>query len=183
MDRDDSVSPKLMFVFLVIALVTTAIIVFFVIRSQNLGSTNNTQGIQEHFKNQETIDQDQIQAYQANVPDDVFYNGIIKDYPVEPNYDYFGDYTMIPANYYYLDDGANGEMSLQNNMCSKSCCSEQYPTPITLEEDPFIAANKDKFVPNKIFCNSPTNDAGCMCITKDQARFLQTRGGNGSELF
>lgn len=30
----------------------------------------------------------------------------------------------IPPNYYFLDDGADGEMSLQHNLCSKSCCSE-----------------------------------------------------------
>jgi hypothetical protein len=33
----------------------------------------------------------------------------------------------IPSNYYFLDDGANGEMSIQNNLCSKSCCAQQYP--------------------------------------------------------
>src|SRR5690348_14416562 len=35
----------------------------------------------------------------------------------------------IPSNYYFLDDGADGEMSIQHNLCSKSCCSEQWPTP------------------------------------------------------
>jgi hypothetical protein len=33
----------------------------------------------------------------------------------------------IPSNYYFLDDGAGGEMSIQHNLCSKSCCSEQWP--------------------------------------------------------
>lgn len=35
--------------------------------------------------------------------------------------------TNIPSNYYFLDDGADGEMSIQHNLCSKSCCSSQYP--------------------------------------------------------
>ena len=35
--------------------------------------------------------------------------------------------TGIPSNYYFLDDGAGGEMSIQHNLCSKSCCSEQWP--------------------------------------------------------
>ncbi|ARF11157.1 hypothetical protein Klosneuvirus_1_14 [Klosneuvirus KNV1] len=33
----------------------------------------------------------------------------------------------IPSNYYFLDDGADGEMSIQHNLCSKSCCSSQWP--------------------------------------------------------
>ena len=37
--------------------------------------------------------------------------------------------STIPSNYYFLDDGAGGEMSIQHNLCSRSCCSEQWPTP------------------------------------------------------
>ncbi len=54
----------------------------------------------------------------------------------------------IPSNYYFLDDGAGGAMSLQHNLCSKSCCSSSYPVPFKQRYDPFVCANKSKFVPN-----------------------------------
>ena len=66
----------------------------------------------------------------------------------------------IPSNYYFLDDGADGEMSIQHNLCSKSCCSEQWPTPFKQKYDPYVCGNKDQFVPSKIFCNNTFQDAG-----------------------
>ena len=89
----------------------------------------------------------------------------------------------ISSNYYFLDDGANGEMSIQHNMCSKSCCSAQWPTPFKQKYDPHVCKNKDKFVPSSIFCNNAFNDSGCLCLTKPQANFLYNRGNNGRELF
>jgi hypothetical protein len=55
--------------------------------------------------------------------------------------------TSIPSNYYFLDDGAGGEASIFSNLCSKSCCSAQWPTPHKAKHDPYVCANKDKFVP------------------------------------
>lgn len=56
--------------------------------------------------------------------------------------------TSIPSNYYFLDDGAGGEMSIQHNLCSPSCCSgSQWPTPFKQKYDPYVCNNKDKFVP------------------------------------
>lgn len=91
--------------------------------------------------------------------------------------------TSIPSNYYFLDDGANGEMSIQHNLCSKSCCSEQWPTPFKTKYDPYVCENKDKFVPSRIFCNNTFQDSGCLCLSKDQARHIYNRGGNGREWF
>jgi hypothetical protein len=91
--------------------------------------------------------------------------------------------NTIPGNYYFLDDGANGEMSIQHNMCSKSCCSEQWPTPFKMDYDPYVCQNKDKYVPSNIFCNNAFQSSGCMCLTKDQASFLYNRGGNGNQQF
>jgi hypothetical protein len=84
--------------------------------------------------------------------------------------------TSIPANYYMLDDGAGGEFNLANNMCSKSCCSSQYPTPFKQKYDPYVCANKDQFVPSNMMCNNSFNDSGCMCLTKKQASFIYNRG-------
>lgn len=91
-------------------------------------------------------------------------------------------YTVQP-NYYFIDDGANGEMSVQHNMCSKSCCSEQWPTPFKAKHDPYVCQNKGQFVPTQMMCNNTFGDSGCMCVTKKQADFLANRGGNGREWF
>ena len=91
--------------------------------------------------------------------------------------------TSIPSNYYFLDDGAGGEMSIQHNLCSRSCCSEQWPTPFKKKYDPYVCQNKDKFVPSRIMCNNTFQDSGCLCLTKKQSQFLYNRGGNGREWF
>jgi hypothetical protein len=91
--------------------------------------------------------------------------------------------SSIPSNYYFLDDGANGEMSIQHNLCSKSCCSEQWPTPFKQKNDPYVCSNKDDFVPSNIMCNNTFQDSGCLCLSKKQGSFLYNRGGNGREWF
>lgn len=91
----------------------------------------------------------------------------------------------VPSNYYFLDDGAGGEMSLHNNLCSKSCCSDQWPTPFKQNTDPFVCKNKQdgNFVPSKMYCNNSFQDSGCLCLTRKQANYLANRGGNGREWF
>lgn len=91
----------------------------------------------------------------------------------------------IPDNYYFLQDGADGAMGVQNNLCSPSCCSSQWPTPWKQKSDPYVCdgLKKGLYVPSRMFCNNTFNDSGCMCLTKDQARFLYLRGSNGSEFF
>jgi hypothetical protein len=91
--------------------------------------------------------------------------------------------SAIPSNYYFLDDGAGGEMSIQHNLCSKSCCSEQWPTPFKQKYDPYVCGNKDEFVPSQTFCNNSFQDSGCLCLTKKQAQFLYNRGSNGRSWF
>jgi hypothetical protein len=91
--------------------------------------------------------------------------------------------TTIPANYYFIDDGAGGEMSIQHNLCSKSCCSEQWPTPFKQKYDPYVCNNKSDFVPSQIMCNNSFQDSGCLCLSKKQNQFLYNRGGNGREWF
>ena len=85
---------------------------------------------------------------------------------------------VVPPSYYFLDDGAEGKMSIQHNLCSRSCCGVQFPPSFDVPKDPYVEANKDKFVPSRYFCNNSFQDSGCLCMTKDQAQFFQTRGGN-----
>jgi hypothetical protein len=102
---------------------------------------------------------------------------------------------QIPSNYYFLDDGAGGEMSIQHNLCSKSCCSEQWPTPFKQKYDPYVCGaskangyaapgtpNSD-FTTSRVFCSNTFQDAGCLCLSKKQQSFLYNRGGNGREWF
>jgi len=79
-----------------------------------------------------------------------------------------------------LDDGYNGSMGLNYNMCSKSCCGPQYPPPFNLEEDEMVNKFKDKFVPNNYSCNNAWNNTGCVCMTEKQRDYIQSRGGNGN---
>lgn len=70
--------------------------------------------------------------------------------------------STIPSNYYFLDDGANGEMSIQHNLCSKSCCSAQWPTPFKQKYDPYVCDGKknNNFIPSNVFCNNSFQDSG-----------------------
>ncbi len=77
-----------------------------------------------------------------------------------------------------LNDGANGNMGMGFNLCSKSCCSAQYPPPFGLPVDPLVCESKQEFVPSTYTCNNGWQDSGCLCMTKEQALFLNTRGNN-----
>jgi hypothetical protein len=93
--------------------------------------------------------------------------------------------AAIPSNMYFLDDGNSGNYSIQHNLCSKSCCSAQWPTPFKQKYDPYVcgSGNKNQFIPSQIMCSNSFQNAGCLCLTKPQAQFLYMRGGNGRELF
>jgi hypothetical protein len=94
--------------------------------------------------------------------------------------------TVIPPwavnknNYGTSDtlDGDLGNAGLEFNLCSKSCCSAQYPNGIEMKPDAFVCASKDKFVPTTYTCNNAYEDSGCVCMTAKQLEFLNRRGGN-----
>jgi len=90
----------------------------------------------------------------------------------------------VPADAYMLPDGAAGNMNIANNLCSKSCCSPQWPTPFRVPEDRFVCQQKrnGNLVPSQYYCNNAFQDAGCLCMTKEQGNFLFSRGGNGVSL-
>jgi hypothetical protein len=71
-----------------------------------------------------------------------------------------------------------GKNTMAFNMCSKSCCSKQYPLPFKMPVNPEVAENIKDFVPSRFTCNNYWEDAGCLCITKDQSDNLAQRGGN-----
>jgi hypothetical protein len=91
---------------------------------------------------------------------------------------WFQAYTGDMKNHYLLDDGAGGNTGLHFNKCSKSCCGEQYPLPFKMPVDSEVCKSKDEFVPSNYTCNNAWQDTGCVCLTKDQANFIGSRGGN-----
>ena len=81
---------------------------------------------------------------------------------------------------YFLDDGNNGNATIVNNPCSKSCCPNSWPTPFKQKADPYICEMKAKgeLVPSGMFCNNSVNNSGCLCLRKDQAQGIMTRNNN-----
>jgi len=70
------------------------------------------------------------------------------------------------------------DYSMNFNQCSPACCSDQWPVPFKLPVDKSLCGSKDEFVPNSYYCNNGWQDSGCLCMTKQQSEFLQTRGDN-----
>jgi hypothetical protein len=70
------------------------------------------------------------------------------------------------------DTAVNG---LNNNRCSLSCCSKQWPLPFKLSTD---GEDLTGNIPNNYTCNNGLQDSGCLCMTKPQADFLDSRGTN-----
>jgi len=77
-----------------------------------------------------------------------------------------------------LDDGNNGMYGLNYAMCSKACCSPQYPPPFEVDKDVVTDKMKGEFVPSQYMCNNAWQDSGCVCMTKNENNFLSSRGGN-----
>jgi len=71
-----------------------------------------------------------------------------------------------------------GDNSLTFNMCSKSCCSEQWPVPFKMPVDKMLCNSKDKFIPTDYMCNNGWQDGGCLCLKKEQGDFINSRGNN-----
>lgn len=91
---------------------------------------------------------------------------------------WYQTYTGNVKQQYILDDGGNGSNGLHYNMCSKACCSEQYPLPFKLPFEERVCLNKQKFVPSPYMCNNAWQDTGCVCMTKGQSDFIGGRGNN-----
>ncbi len=82
-----------------------------------------------------------------------------------------------PPGSYLLDDGNNGKTGIHFNMCSKQCCSAQYPIPFPLKKEVELDKLND-LAPTNYFCNNAWQNSGCLCASKDQVKFMEDRGGN-----
>jgi hypothetical protein len=71
------------------------------------------------------------------------------------------------------------DMGLNFNMCSKACCSNgTYPPPFSLTPDDYVLMSGQEFVGSPYSCNNSWQDSGCLCLTREQANNLNSRGGN-----
>ncbi len=77
-----------------------------------------------------------------------------------------------------LDDGLNGDAGVNFNLCSKACCTQQYPPPFLTSLDNFVCNSDKKFVPTSYSCNNGYQDSGCLCMTEEQSKFIGSRGNN-----
>lgn len=90
---------------------------------------------------------------------------------LEPNKQ--GDLTEV---------GGLGDKTMNFNLCSPACCSDQWPVPFKTPVDKMTCESKDDFVPSNYFCNNGWQDSGCLCMKKDQSEFINTRGNNSDGL-
>lgn len=94
------------------------------------------------------------------------------------NNDELKDYTL-------LDEDLQ-KFTLSNNICSPSCCSEQYQLQFKVKSDNDVCIDKDKYVITNLTCMNTTGrsesgtggNAGCMCVTKEQQEYYESRGNN-----
>ena len=71
-----------------------------------------------------------------------------------------------------------GNAGLGFNLCSKSCCSPQYPPPFSLPKDDIVLNSGEKYVGTSFGCTNTWQDSGCLCMTTEQGEFLDSHGGN-----
>lgn len=71
-------------------------------------------------------------------------------------------------------DGGSGRFSER----SPACCSAQYPIPFKVKINDKILKNKDNYVPNPYMGNNNWENAGCTCMTRENAIKLAKRGYN-----
>ena len=104
-----------------------------------------------------------------------------------PQKNYFTPWgTMIKVGDTSADGGPNdvtgvtgvADNTMNFNQCSPACCSAQWPVPFKMPVDKMLCNSEETYVPTSYFCNNGWQDSGCLCMTKDQSDFLQTRGQN-----
>ena len=135
--------------------------------SKNTAQQNTT--VSSENENFET-ELDYIKSHPQETTNNMSFDG----YDVSHNYASYDPLNMNDDNL-YSDKEDSG---LIHNMCSKACCSAQYPLPFKLKIDPMLAESKEEYYPSNYTCNNGWQDAGCVCMTVQQRESLDNRGGN-----
>lgn len=70
--------------------------------------------------------------------------------------------------------------SLNNYVCSRDCCSTQYPPSFDMPKDPRVdpSIHSTSNYMCSVFEANKGDNAGCMCATKEISDYHTTRGGN-----
>ena len=55
---------------------------------------------------------------------------------------------------YFIDDGGDGNIALTSSLCSKSCCTKQYPLPFDLQTDKLVDDKGVEYITTGYTCNN-----------------------------
>jgi hypothetical protein len=125
----------------------------------------------------ENFEQFKANKYKYNYNDSEFENPWMKTKEIENlNNKRIKKYGIFDEPIY------NGYYGLNHNLCSSSCCSMQYPTPFLITSNRFSPKNTEKYVSSNYTCRNGYQDTGCLCMTKNQKRILETRGNNSTQI-
>ncbi|AYV79290.1 MAG: hypothetical protein Faunusvirus8_7 [Faunusvirus sp.] len=84
----------------------------------------------------------------------------------------------------HFDQGTlAGTDKIDKSMCSKDCCSPQWPVGFDTDRDPRVQPGDvgTKYMPTSYTCsgtNAGDKGVGCPCVTKKQYDMLGSRGEN-----
>jgi len=146
---------------LVIVLIITLCYIF------NINDTNDTNDTNDYFdgdvtsdNGDEKLDTNYLKYYEK-------VTGLISAQPrhniVKPYYE--------PTYNKKMDDA----MDFSLNLCSPNCCKSQSPSGFVGD---LYTYDNNKFVSSNYSCNNSFQNSGCLCMTKNQASLLGSRGNN-----
>ena len=89
--------------------------------------------------------------------------------------------TTQPSNTNIINTNTTNNIDLNKidkNICSKQCCKfVQWPIPFNTR-NPIVKDDVlDNFIPSNFACNGGEN-GGCVCLTKDNYKYLSNHGQN-----
>ena len=70
------------------------------------------------------------------------------------------------------------DISYNLGICSKDCCSTQWPVPINQTAKSTMRSKyiKSKYITSNLTCNNGIKDTDCVCLTKESKKLLSNRG-------
>ena len=94
------------------------------------------------------------------------------------SYQPFTNVTEHLTNLFDAKPDANPIKRLDQNKCSKQCCSQnQWQLPEELRVKDMTNEEAKKYVPTNFSCNLGSG-GGCLCVTQDDFNYLASHGAN-----
>lgn len=81
------------------------------------------------------------------------------------NYNYNRSDEEFNKNYFDLKNDTPLGYNMEKIICSKKCCSTQWPNDTNNSIDPKIDMNE--YLPTNLNCNDGIHDTGCICKKKN----------------